>query len=133
MMDAHVQAAQVDDQALDAGKAKADAAKRRRRQKSSVDNSILDQAEARATETDELPESTVPLVRELLERLPPRESKIVQARFGLLDDQSPCTLEEIGDLHGVSKERARQLLARAMISLRTLIEEPQFSDLTDFN
>ncbi len=114
-------------------KAKADAAKRHRRQKSSVDNSTLDLAEDRASETNELPVSTVPLVRELLELLPPRESKIVQARFGLLDDQSPCTLEEIGDLHGVSKERARQLLARAMISLRTLIEESQFSDLMDFN
>jgi len=114
-------------------KAKVDAAIRHRRQKLSVDNSTLALSEARATETNELPASTVPLVHKLLERLPPRESKIVKARFGLLDYQSPSTLEEIGDLHGVSKERARQLLARAMKSLRTLIEESQFSDLRNYH
>lgn len=114
-------------------KSKADAANRNRRQRTSVDSSVLDRAEGNTAETDRLSESAVPIVRTLLERLPPRERKIVQARFGLLDDQSPCTLEEIGDLHGVSKERARQLLARAMTSLRTLIEESQFSDLRNFH
>lgn len=114
-------------------KAKADVSNRNRRQKTSVDSLVLDQAEDQTFEVDRLSESAVPIVRTLLERLPPREGRIVQERFGLLPDQSPCTLEEIGSLHGVSKERARQLLARAMAALRTLVEESQFSALKDFN
>jgi RNA polymerase primary sigma factor len=50
--------------------------------------------------------------------LPPRERRIVDARFGLSNNQ-PKTLEEIGADFGISRERVRQLQNVALERLRT--------------
>jgi RNA polymerase primary sigma factor len=52
-----------------------------------------------------------------LARLPERERQILQWRFGL-DGEREHTLEEIGRLLGLSRERVRQLEARALAQLR---------------
>jgi RNA polymerase primary sigma factor len=52
-----------------------------------------------------------------LKRLPERESKILQLRYGLLDGEQH-TLEEVGKLLGVTRERVRQLEAQALNRLR---------------
>lgn len=49
--------------------------------------------------------------------LPPRERRIVDARFGLSSNQ-PKTLEEIGEDFGISRERVRQLQNVALDRLR---------------
>ena len=56
------------------------------------------------------------LAREV-ESLEPREREILSSRFGLLGD-SPRTLQEIGESLGLSRERVRQLEARAIEKLR---------------
>lgn len=53
----------------------------------------------------------------LLEKLPPRERLVVRLRHGI-DCAEPHTLEKIGAILGVTRERARQLEARAMQTLR---------------
>ncbi len=53
----------------------------------------------------------------VLDSLPPREVRILQLRFGLLDGQS-YTLEEVGDKMGVTRERVRQIQAQALSRLR---------------
>jgi RNA polymerase primary sigma factor len=111
--------------------AKADAHRHNRRQLTSVEPSVLDRMGDSADSTDFLPESAVPLVHELLERLPPRENFVVRARFGMLPNQADCTLQEVGRLVGVSKERARQLLNRAFAHLRTLVEQSRYADLQE--
>lgn len=61
------------------------------------------------------------LLREQLEdalaTLPPREVRILQLRYGLLDGQS-YTLEEVGRKMGVTRERVRQIEAQALTRLR---------------
>ncbi|MCP5068327.1 MAG: sigma-70 family RNA polymerase sigma factor, partial [bacterium] len=52
-----------------------------------------------------------------VERLPDRERQILLWRFGL-DGGREHTLQEIGDKLGLSRERARQLEARALARLR---------------
>ncbi len=52
-----------------------------------------------------------------LDRLPEREAKILQLRYGLLDGESH-TLEEVGKTMGVTRERVRQLEAQALNRLR---------------
>ncbi len=54
---------------------------------------------------------------EVLEGLPPREVRILQLRYGLLDGQA-YTLEEVGRKMGVTRERVRQIEAQALTRLR---------------
>ena len=56
-------------------------------------------------------------VPHLLASLTPVESRIFRLRFGL-DDGNEQTLQEIGDKCHVSRERIRQLQARALDKLR---------------
>jgi RNA polymerase primary sigma factor len=76
-------------------------------------------------EDDEAPPpdetATYNLLREHLEdvlnNLPPREVRILQLRYGLLDGQA-YTLEEVGRKMGVTRERVRQIEAQALSRLR---------------
>ena len=54
---------------------------------------------------------------EVLDDLPPREVRILQLRYGLLDGQA-YTLEEVGSKMGVTRERVRQIEAQALSRLR---------------
>jgi len=76
-------------------------------------------------EDDEFPApdetATYNLLREhldsVLDGLPPREVRILQLRYGLLDGQA-YTLEEVGRKMGVTRERVRQIEAQALSRLR---------------
>ena len=57
------------------------------------------------------------LILEILVDLPPREVKILQMRYGLLDGQT-YTLEQVGKKLGVTRERVRQIEAQALSRLR---------------
>lgn len=61
-------------------------------------------------------------VNRLLEYLEPREREIVRMRAGLNDHAKNMTLEEIGRQFGITKERVRQLNARAMKKLKELVK-----------
>ncbi len=56
-------------------------------------------------------------ISEVLSTLPPREVRILQLRYGLLDGES-YTLEEVGKKMGVTRERVRQIEAQALSRLR---------------
>jgi RNA polymerase primary sigma factor len=56
-------------------------------------------------------------VEHVLASLTPRERRVLQLRFGLVDDHQ-CTLEEIGKRIGVTRERIRQIEATALRKLR---------------
>jgi RNA polymerase primary sigma factor len=56
-------------------------------------------------------------MRDLLDSLSPRERGVLELRFGLRDGQSR-TLEEVGKMFGVTRERVRQIEAKALRKLR---------------
>jgi RNA polymerase primary sigma factor len=56
-------------------------------------------------------------VREILDDLPPKERKILEMRHGLIDGFTH-TLEEVGKVFGVTRERIRQIEAKAHEKIR---------------
>lgn len=60
-------------------------------------------------------------VQELLGNLTEREQQVIRLRYGL-GEERPQTLEEIGSMLGVTRERVRQIEARAMEKLRRQAE-----------
>ena len=56
-------------------------------------------------------------ITEVLQTLAPREAEVLRLRFGLEDGRSR-TLEEVGQSFGVTRERIRQIEAKALRKLR---------------
>jgi RNA polymerase primary sigma factor len=56
------------------------------------------------------------LTRKVLATLTPREEQILRMRFGI--DRTDCTLEEVGQAFALTRERIRQIEAKAMRKLR---------------
>jgi RNA polymerase primary sigma factor len=56
-------------------------------------------------------------LEQVLETLSEREAGVVRLRFGLADGQ-PRTLDEIGQVYGVTRERIRQIESKTMSKLR---------------
>ena len=67
-------------------------------------------------------------LRQVLGTLPPREQEVLKMRFGL-DDGYSLTLEEVGLYFNVTRERIRQIEAKA---LRRLRHPRRASELRDF-
>ena len=57
-------------------------------------------------------------VNDVLHTLTPREAKVIRLRFGLTEDGAQRTLEEVGAFFNVTRERIRQIEAKALRKLR---------------
>lgn len=68
------------------------------------------------------------LVTELLETLSPREKTILIHRFGLFGEE-PKTLNEVGQIVGISRERVRQIENRLLKKLRKVATKKNLRDL----
>ncbi len=62
-------------------------------------------------------------VNRILARLDEREQSIIVRRFGLDHRKEPQTLKEVGEEMGVTKERVRQIEARALSKMRQAAKE----------
>jgi len=68
--------------------------------------------------------SNAPIVQALLQRLEPRQRKILELRFALDGYQGPPrTFKQIGQVVGLTRERVRQLEKKALSSLKELAEK----------
>lgn len=61
------------------------------------------------------------LLKIIKTRLTERESIVITNRFGLMND-NPMTLEEVGELFNVTRERIRQIEAKALRKLKRYLE-----------
>ena len=78
--------------------------------------------------------AAVQLLREqlegMLEELTEREKEVLRLRFGL-EDGHPYTLEEVGKRFGVTRERIRQIEAKALRKLRHPSRSKKLRDFLD--
>ena len=63
------------------------------------------------------------MIMGILEQLDDREKDIIMFRYGLSQGAEPQTLEQVGTRLGVTKERIRQLEARALRKLRKIAQD----------
>ncbi len=66
----------------------------------------------------------------VIETLTPREQKVIRLRYGL-DDAHPRTLEEVGKEFNVTRERIRQIEAKALKKLRNPSRSKKLKDFVD--
>ena len=66
----------------------------------------------------------------VLDTLTPREEKVLRLRYGL-DDGRPRTLEEVGKAFNVTRERIRQIEAKALRKLRHPSRSKRLRDFLD--
>ncbi len=69
-------------------------------------------------------------IRAVLSTLPPREQEVLRMRFGL-DDGYSLTLEEVGLYFNVTRERIRQIEAKALKKLRHFKRSQKLRDYMD--
>ena len=67
---------------------------------------------------------------QVLGGLTQREADVIKARYGLTDGQ-PKTLDEIGKVHGVTRERIRQIESKTMSKLRHPSRSQSLRDYLD--
>lgn len=66
----------------------------------------------------------------VIETLTPREQKVIRLRYGL-DDGNPKTLEQVGQEFNVTRERIRQIEAKALRKLRNPTRSKKLKDYAD--
>ncbi len=69
-------------------------------------------------------------VRSILEMLSTREREVIELRFGLVDGHVR-TLEEIGRVFGVTRERVRQIEGKALVKLKHAMQDRQLTEYMD--
>jgi RNA polymerase sigma factor (sigma-70 family) len=58
-------------------------------------------------------------ISDILDSLTPREAKVLRLRFGIgVSNETDCTLEEVGVMFNVTRERIRQIEAKALRKMR---------------
>lgn len=94
------------------------------------DSKLGDFIEDRHVSTPEgaaLKESLSNKIKELLDELTTREAEVLTLRFGL-DDGEAHTLEDVGNIFGVTRERIRQIEVKALNRLRHKDRKDQLRD-----
>jgi len=69
-------------------------------------------------------------LNEVLATLTPRENEVLKLRFGLKDGKTR-TLEEVGEVFGITRERIRQIEAKALRKLRHPSRSKRLKDYLD--
>lgn len=77
--------------------------------------------ESAATPFEQLSEKSIQSdVNDMISDLDEREARIIRLRFGL-EGETPLTLEEVGEIFGITRERVRQLQNMALSKMRKIM------------
>src|SRR3989442_357995 len=82
----------------------------------SLDEMVMD-GNSKSPDLEMVESDDLKHVLELLDKMDPREATVLRMRFGLIENEEPKTLKEIGESLGLTRERVRQIESEALAKL----------------
>ncbi|MBM3789705.1 MAG: sigma-70 family RNA polymerase sigma factor [Acidobacteria bacterium] len=100
--------------------------------KDAVLNKFIEDKNAVSPDEDVMKHSLRDVTGTALETLSPREQEIVRMRYGLNESGKEYTLQEVGEVFQVTRERIRQIEEKALLKLRSPYRSSKLREFADF-
>jgi RNA polymerase primary sigma factor len=100
--------------------------------KDAVLNKFIEDKNAVSPDEDVMKHNLREVTDSALESLSPREQEIVRMRYGLNDNGKEYTLQEVGEIFQVTRERIRQIEEKALLKLRSPYRSNKLREFADF-
>ncbi len=100
--------------------------------KDAVLNKFIEDKNAVSPDEDVMRHNLREATDSALETLSPREQEIVRMRYGLNEAGKEYTLQEVGEMFQVTRERIRQIEEKALLKLRSPYRSSKLREFADF-
>jgi len=100
--------------------------------KDAVLNKFIEDKNAISPDEDVMKHNLREVTDSALQSLSPREQEIVRMRYGLNDTGKEYTLQEVGEIFQVTRERIRQIEEKALLKLRSPYRSNKLREFADF-
>jgi len=95
-------------------------------------NKFIEDKNAVSPDEDVMKHNLREVTSSALQSLSPREQEIVRMRYGLNDKGKEYTLQEVGEIFQVTRERIRQIEEKALLKLRSPYRSNKLREFADF-
>jgi RNA polymerase primary sigma factor len=100
--------------------------------KDAVLNKFIEDKNAISPDEDVMKHNLREVTSSALKSLSPREQEIVRMRYGLNETGKEYTLQEVGEIFQVTRERIRQIEEKALLKLRSPYRSNKLREFADF-
>jgi RNA polymerase primary sigma factor len=100
--------------------------------KDAVLNKFIEDKNAISPDEDVMRHNLREVTNSALQSLSPREQEIVRMRYGLNETGKEYTLQEVGEIFQVTRERIRQIEEKALLKLRSPYRSNKLREFSDF-
>ncbi len=100
--------------------------------KDAVLNKFIEDKNAISPDEDVMKHNLREVTNSALDSLSPREQEIVRMRYGLNETGKEYTLQEVGEIFQVTRERIRQIEEKALLKLRSPYRSNKLREFADF-
>jgi len=95
-------------------------------------NKFIEDKNAVSPDEDVMKHNLREVTNSALQSLSPREQEIVRMRYGLNEKGKEYTLQEVGEIFQVTRERIRQIEEKALLKLRSPYRSNKLREFADF-